>query len=129
MKGGGLKEWMRASAQPRSGSTLKPPEADGEQDYCQPKEQRGLYQLEGPEAVGGLVVGQEADPPLMQVVHHSGAGNSLGCRGGILSHNVVDLFKQTVMPLGIHEEAIGRNQGALLHVQSGAGYGFHVVRL
>jgi hypothetical protein len=26
------------------------------------KEQRGLYQLEGPETVGGLVVGQEADP-------------------------------------------------------------------
>src|ERR1700693_811655 len=45
-----------------SGSTLKPPEAGGEQAYCQPKEQGGLYQLEGPEAVEGLVVGQEADP-------------------------------------------------------------------
>src|ERR1700736_1213268 len=128
MKGGGLKEWMRASAQPRSGSTLKPPEADGEQDYCQPKEQRGLYQLEGPEAVGGLVVGQEADPPLMQVVHHSGAGKSLGCSGGILAHHLVDLFKRNVMALGIHVVAVGKNPGALLDVQSGAGDGCHVVR-
>jgi hypothetical protein len=39
---------------------LKPPEAGRDQAYCQPKEERGLYQLEGPEAVGQLVVSREA---------------------------------------------------------------------